>query len=118
MKLALGPAAFVLSAAVLTPAWGAPPRDVQDAIAAGQPARTPADTAVTDTRTPINQRFPDLDAYLAYLEKRAHIDGSWYRQVRPGVYELQTGNLRLPDAGKTRRTFTREELEKKFGFSR
>ena len=67
---------------------------------------------------PINERFPSLDAYLAYLEKRSHIDSAWYRQVRPGVYELQTGNLRLPDGESRRRTFTREELEKKFGFAR
>jgi hypothetical protein len=67
---------------------------------------------------PISERFPSLDAYLAYLEKRSHMDGPWYREVRPGVYELQTGNLRLPDGEIQRRTFTREELEKKFGFAR
>ena len=42
-------------------------------------------------------------------------------EIRPGVYELQTGNLRIlgadgeeEPAGK--RIFTREELERKFGF--
>jgi len=105
VRLALGLAVFTPPAVALAPAWGAPPRD-------------PAGAAVTDNRTPVNQRFPDLDAYLAYLEKRSHIDGPWYREIRPGVYALQTGNLRLPDGGKPKRTFTREELEKKFGFSR
>jgi len=118
VRLALGLAAFLVPAALLTSAWGAPLRDAQDATAVGQPARAPAGAAVTGNRMPINQRFPDLDAYLAYLEKRSHINGSWYREVRPGVYALQTGNLRLPDGGKPQRTFTREELEKKFGFSR
>lgn len=66
----------------------------------------------------ISERFPTLDAYLAYLEKRSHMDGPWYREVRPGVYELQTGNLRLPDGERRKRVFTRQELEKKFGFSR
>lgn len=67
---------------------------------------------------PINQRFPNLDAYLAFLEKRSHMDGPWYREIRPGVYELQTGNLRLPDGERPKRVFTREELLRKFGFSR
>ena len=73
---------------------------------------------MTGNRLPINRRFRDLDAYLAHLEKQSHIDGAWYRQVRPGVYELQTGNLRLTDGVQRRRIFTREELEKKFGFAR
>jgi hypothetical protein len=71
---------------------------------------------MSDSGQPINQRFPNLDAYLAYLEKRSHMDGPWYRRVRPGVYELQTGNLRRLDEGPRQRLFTREELERKFGF--
>jgi hypothetical protein len=68
--------------------------------------------------TPINERFPSLEAYLAYLEKRAPMDGPWYRQVGPGLYELQTGNLRLSDGPRAKRTFTREDLERRFGFAR
>jgi hypothetical protein len=64
-----------------------------------------------------SRRFANLDAYLAYLEKRSHLDGAWYRQVQPGLYELQAGNLRRPGGGGGKRVFTREELEKKFGFS-
>jgi hypothetical protein len=70
----------------------------------------------------ISERFADLDAYLAFLEKRSHLDGAWYRQVEPGVYELQGGNLRRPRVGSegeaARRRFTREELARKFGFAR
>lgn len=80
---------------------------------------SPPETAAPRGDTmPINERFPNLDAYLAYLERRSRMDGPWYRQVRPGVYELQTGNLRLADGESRKRVFTREELEKKFGFSR
>jgi hypothetical protein len=82
-------------------------------------APTPAGDKVTDAQLPINQRFHSLDDYLAFLEKtQAPIDKPWYRQVRPGVYELQTGNFRPLGAEVPKRTFTREELERKFGFSR
>ncbi len=66
----------------------------------------------------INRRFKTLDAYLAYLEQyEAPIDKPWYKQVRPNVFELQTGNLRVLGSGEEeKRTFTREELERKFGF--
>ena len=56
-------------------------------------------------------------AYRAHLQKRSRLGGSWYREVRPGVYELETGNLRLTDGDKRQRVFTRRELEQKFGFA-
>lgn len=60
--------------------------------------------------------FKSLDAYLAYLrEFAAPIDKPWYREVRPGVFQLQRGNLRTLDAPPT---LTREELARKFGFAR
>jgi hypothetical protein len=100
-------AALVLIALALTAARAA---------AAEDPKRPPADNP--RPRSSISERFPTLDAYLAYLEKQSHIDGAWYREIRPGVFELQTGNLRLADGARRQRIFTREELEKKFGFSR
>ncbi len=73
---------------------------------------------VTDEQVPIIQRFRSLDAYLAHLERtQGPVDGPWYKEVRPGVYKLQTGNLHLDTPDGDRRTFTREELERKFGFS-
>jgi len=72
---------------------------------------------VTNARGPINRRFRTLDDYLAHLERRSHMDGKWYKQIRPGVYELQTGNLRLDTPGGEKRIFTRGELAKKFGFA-
>ena len=65
---------------------------------------------------PLNQRFRSLDDYLAFLELQSHHDGAWYKEIRPGVYELQTGNLHL-DNDRQQRIFTREELTRKFGFA-
>jgi hypothetical protein len=116
MNQGLRLAAVLLSAASSTPVFAAPL--TADPTADGQNPAATAGRAVTDNRIAISQRFPSLDAYLAYLEKRSHMDGAWYRQIRPGVYELQTGNLRLPNGGQAKRVFTRQELEEKFGFSR
>ena len=76
--------------------------------------------SVTDTNIPISKRFGTLDEYLAFLEKtQGPVDGPWYKQVSPDVFELQTaGNLHLDVPSKEKRTFTRQELEKKFGFSK
>ena len=72
---------------------------------------------------PINQRFAALDDYLDWLRQtQAPVDGPWYEEIRPGVYQLRTGNLRIlgPEGDETPRaqTFTREQLLKKFGFSK
>lgn len=76
-------------------------------------------TNVTNHQVPINQRFRNLDEYLAHLERtQGPIDKPWYKEVRPGIYELQTGNLRLLGPGNEKRSFTRQELERKFGFSK
>jgi hypothetical protein len=75
--------------------------------------------SVNDTGTPLHKRFATLDAYLAHLEQtQGPVDGPWYKEVSPGVYELQTGNLHLDVPGGEKRRFTREELERKFGFSK
>lgn len=60
------------------------------------------------------QRYRGLDDYLAKLERDGWVGKAWYRQVRPGLYELVT-NLRPPPE---RRLFTRVELARKFGFIR
>ena len=56
--------------------------------------------------------FSTLDEYLAFRAERGTYDLPWYREVRPGVYELVT--RRMP--GKPTETFTREQLKEKFGF--
>ena len=76
-------------------------------------------TIVTNEQMSINQRFRNLDDYLAYLEQyEGPIDGAWYKEISPGVYELQTGNLRTLGGAESKRTFTRAELERQFGFSK
>lgn len=92
--------------------------------AGDQPATTNnSGKTVTNEQVPISQRFSSLDEYLMHLEQtQGPVDGPWYKQVRPGIYELQTGNLRVlgndGEEPQVKRTFTREELEKEFGFSR
>lgn len=74
---------------------------------------------VSDTNIPISKRFSTLDEYLAFLEQtQGPVDGPWYKEVSPGQYELQTGNLKLDMPSNEKRTFTREELKKKFGFTK
>jgi hypothetical protein len=57
--------------------------------------------------------FRSLDEYLAFLRERGRYDVPWYREIRPGVYELVS--RRGP--GAQPRTYTRAELEEKFGFA-
>jgi hypothetical protein len=88
--------------------------------AADKPATaTNSGKNVANQPIPINQRFRSLDEYLAHLE-RTHgpIDKPWYKEVRPGVYELQTGNLRTLGSDDEKQRVTREEIKRKFGFSK
>jgi hypothetical protein len=106
LKLVIAAAAALLPMAPL-----APPHDE------ARPSSGSSGKTVVDDRFSISSRFADLDAYLAHLRRQSAIDGAWYREIRPGVYELQTGgNLRLDRGEKTKRVFTRDELERKFGF--
>ena len=80
-----------------------------------QPAATGSGAPVSNAHVPPNRRFDSLDTYLAHLEKMAPMDSSWYRPIKPGLYRLETGNLRGPYRGQ--RVFTRAELLRKFGFA-
>ena len=75
--------------------------------------RAPA-AAVPDLPFAQGRSFATLDAYLAHLRERGRHDVPWYREIRPGLYELVS--RRGP--GVQPRTFTREELERRFGFAR
>ena len=70
--------------------------------------------AVSDLPFSQGRSFTSLDEYLAFLRKRGAYDVPWYREIRPGVYELVS--RRGP--GAQPQIFTRDELEKKFGFER
>lgn len=82
-------------------------------------ARKPAaaGTGIAGLPDAHGRSFRTLDEYLAHLRAvAAPVDRPWYREVRPGVFRLETGNLRA--AGVEPRTFTREQLERRFGFRR
>ncbi len=109
---------MTLSAALgmLTPACASPvERDRQPESPPEEAVGEHSEREVTGDSTSISQRYRTLDEYLAFLESRAAIDGHWYREIRPGVFRLETGNYHGP--GSQKRIFTREELERKFGFS-
>lgn len=81
----------------------------------------PMGNAVSNTDPTISQRFRTLDEYLNHLElTQGPVDGPWYKQIGPDLYELQTGNLKLdvPAGADLKKVFTRRELERKFGFSK
>lgn len=86
------------------------------AAPAAAPAAATADTGDGVAGLPFahGRRFRTLDEYLQHLERNAApIDQPWWREIRPGVYEHVK---RLP--GAPRETATREELMKRFGFTR
>ena len=58
--------------------------------------------------------FKTLDDYLAFRKTLGTTGRSFYEEVSPGTYRLVTGR-RLP--GGEEKTYTRDELLKKFGFT-
>lgn len=120
MKQRLRGCLWVFAGAVSTAACASPITGAADTDATRQNAAAATGGIVTDQQSSISQRFANLDDYLMWLRKfEAPADGAWYKEIRPGVYELQTGgNLRLDVPAADKRIFTREELERKFGFSK
>lgn len=111
---------LVVSTGLLAAGCRASVGDPAPSNGSGQPASKQVGKAMIDEKIPINKRFGSLDEYLAHLElTQGPVDGPWYKQVGPDMYELQTGNLKLDQADgvEQKRLFTRQELEKKFGFS-
>ena len=84
---------------------------IASAAACAQPP-APQHHAVAGLPFSQGRSFATLDDYLAFLERRGASDVPWYREIRPGIYELVS--RRGP--GAARQTFTREQLAKKFGF--
>ena len=76
---------------------------------------TSGDDGVKGLPSSFGRSFATLDEYLEHLRRYAGpIDQPWYREVRPGVYELVTTMRPAPAS----QTYTREELMRKFGFTR
>ena len=108
-----------IAVSLVTTACGATQGVGENAQAGAGTSLSNMGNTVNTNDIPINQRFGNLDEYLAFLEStQATVDGPWYRQVGPDVYELQSGGNLHDDApvGAAQRTFTRDELERKFGF--
>jgi hypothetical protein len=83
------------------------------------PAPSDSQAPVADLPHAPGRTFATLDAYLAYLRDYAGPTGRpWYREIGPGMYRYETGNFKpLAPTGQTPpRQFTREELERRFGF--
>ena len=78
------------------------------------PEPSAAARPVSDLPFAQGRSFATLDDYLVFLKSRGRYDVPWYREIRPGFYELVS--RRGPGAAPP--TFTRAELEAKFGFSR
>lgn len=71
---------------------------------------------MTNPQPPLNERFGTFDEYLAFLRQRGALDMPWWREVEPGVYELVTSYR--PVDGQAPQRATREELMRRFGFTR
>ena len=95
-----------------------PPAQMRGTTAESQEVTTVQDrsqsAAVSDLPFAQGRSFTSLDEYLAFLRERGAYDVPWYREIKPGVYEL--GSRRGP--GAQPQIFTREELERRFGFAR
>ena len=115
-------APLLAALSVMASACSEPPNLVERNGAAGQPVSAKVENGMNSNGVPVNKRFATLEAYLAWLRQtQAPVDGSWYEEVRPGLYQLHTGNLRVltpeGEAAPGKQTFTREELARQFGFS-
>jgi hypothetical protein len=110
--------AACLFVGALNSACNAAPGNVVQTKENRHPPTKAAESSVTNQALPINRQFRNLDEYLAHLERQSHVGGKSYKQIKPGLYELQTGNLHLDTPSGEKRIYTREELEKKFGFSK
>ena len=82
-------------------------------MAPNSPVTPASGPAVGDLPFADGQSFATLDQYLAHLRKLGASDIPFYEEVEPGVYQVMAGR-----AGLQPQRYTREELERRFGFRR
>lgn len=82
------------------------PLNMEEAVEHAEP--------VSDLPWSRGKSFSTLDEYLAHLRANGAIDLPWYREIRPGVYELVTSRRPPPEP----EVISREELMERFGFTR
>jgi len=75
--------------------------------------QTTPDEGIANLPYARGKTFRTLDEYLAHLEAQGSLDLPWWREIRPGVYERVTSMT-----GARREVATREELMRRFGFTR
>ena len=68
--------------------------------------------AVADLPFSQGRSFDSLEEYLEFRKGRGAYDVPWYREIKPGTYELVS--RRGP--GAEPKIYSREELSRKFGF--
>jgi hypothetical protein len=102
------------SAACAQPSAPVPSAAVDTTQETSVASESPSQSQGTIADLPFSQgrSFASLDEYLAFLEMRGPYDVPWYREVRPGLYELVS--RRGP--GAEPKIYTRDELARKFGF--
>ena len=119
-SLTLGIMAGLPALACSEPPPPAPARTNESAVAkmdeASKMDEAGRGEGVADLPYARGRRFRTLDDYLAHLRQNGAIDLPWWREVAPGVYELQT-SMRTLDGQRPERA-TREELMRRFGFTR
>jgi hypothetical protein len=77
--------------------------------------RENGDEGVRNLPSSFGRSFASLDEYLEHLRRYAGpVDQPWYREIRPGVYQLVTTMTPAPEP----RIYTREQLMREFGFTR
>jgi hypothetical protein len=70
---------------------------------------------VANLPSSFGRSFASLDEYLEHLEHYAGPVGqAWYRRIGPDLYELETTIVPRPEP----RRFTREDLMRRYGFTR
>jgi len=88
-------------------------QDKQERVKMDQ--RSDSQDGVQGLPSSFGKSFTTLDDYLEHLRNYAGpIDLPWYRENRPGAYELVTSIRPAPPA----ETYTREQLMRKYGFTR
>ncbi len=114
------PLSAMLALAGLAAGCAERPAGAADGAKAGKEApRMEGDTNGTDgvsgLPSSFGRSFATLDEYLEHLRRYAGtVDQPWYRKVGPDSYELVTTMKPAPPP----KTYTREELMRKFGFAR
>lgn len=93
-----------------------PPKDLDESVAAvsPQPGGQAGHDPVAGLPFANGRTFGTLDEYLAFRRELGAVDKPFYREISPGLYELDTGRAL---SRKPSERYTREQLLAMFGFA-